>query len=265
MKIRITLLFMILSALCMPAGCSSQTTLRQIPDAKKKVIMVESFRNDSLDGKKYDPWKLGLSSMIQSDLTAVGYFRVVSPEARRLAFKEIAFSKSGLTEGESLELGRMLKARWILLGDYMVAGNGLSINVKVIEVETSKTLATAKSSGDVDSFFKVSQAVSLDLCRQFQFDLTSEEVAVITKLVDTNSVNASLNNYSGEQILDEIANLELKAKSSSGAEKERLEMKVRELRLIAKDRFKSAVDTDPNYRRAQENLNKMMMMFPSSI
>ena len=83
--------------------------------------------------------------------------------------------------------------------------------------------------------------MSLDLCRQFKYDLSSNELAAIQERVETNSIDASLENYSGEQICADVTVLEMKVRGLQGPEAERLQMKIRALRQKARERFKAAV------------------------
>jgi len=246
-------------------NCSTgQKTLRSVPDEKKKVLLVENFKNNSIDGKKWEPWELGLPSMIQDDFFTIGYFKIVSAESRNKALAEMAFGESGLTETKYIELGKMLGAEWILFGDYIVMGDSMSISVKVIDVQTSGILASSKKIGSVNDFFTVTKNVSVALLQQFKYNLTSNEVSAIENRVETKKIHASLDNYYGEQLVTEIQALEMK-KKKSGVNKAEIDRNIEELRNQAAYKFKSAVKEDPGYKRAKENLNKMTLMLPSSI
>jgi len=246
---------------------SVDQTLRKIPDNKKKVLLVETFQNNSTEKKKWEPWKLGLASMIQDDLVSIGYFKVVSTDARRKSLKEIAFQRSGVvnvSEEKQLQIGKMLGAEWMVLGNYMVQEKLMMINVRVVRIETNQTIASSKINGEVKDFFKLSKNVSVALLRQFKFNISGQEIAVISKRVETTSINASLKNYSGEQILEQIAFLKEKRKKK-GVDVKEIDIQIEYLEKKARYRFETALGEDPAFQKAKSNLNKLTLMLPSSI
>lgn len=246
-------------------NCSSKSrVLRIVPEDKKKVLLIESFKNNSTEGKKWDPWRLGLSSMIQDDLVSVGYFKVISADARNKALKEIAFTRSGLTQDKVIDLGRMLGADWLFLGDFLVFQGTLNINVRVIETATARVIASSGKTGALNQFFNISKGASIALLGQFKFDLTENEVAVIKKQIETKNIEASLSNYSGEQLMRKVAVLEQQKKVQDANQKE-IDQKINSIKAIAKNKFRNALNGDPDYKKAENNLNKMTLMLPSSI
>jgi len=264
MKKTLILIPLFAYALLLSACAGGPKPLRDVPEGKKKILLVENFRNNSVDGKKWNPWSLGLASMIQEDLLAVGYFKIVSAEARVKALKEIAFTRSGLTQGEALRIGKLLGAQWILVGDYTVVGENMNINIKVIDASSSRLLASTRGEGGVKSFFKLAKNQSLNLMRKFRFDLNAQEIGILKRRVGTRNVTASLENFSGEGLLEQIRFLELQ-KKKPGANRSAIEARIERLRDEARRRFQYAVKEDPNYERAKNNLNKMALMLPSSI
>jgi hypothetical protein len=138
------------------------------------------------------------------------------------------------------------------------------VSVKVLDVQTTRILASSKKVGKVNDFFAISKNVSLSLLQQFKFDLTNNEVSAIQNRVETRILNASLENYSGEKLVAEIQTLELQKKKSS-SNKDKIDNEIKILKIQAAGKFKNAVKEDPDYKRAKENLNKMTLMLPSSI
>jgi hypothetical protein len=237
-------------------------TLRSIPESSKVVLLVDNFHNRSVLGEKWDPWEPGIPGLLESDLLYSGYFSVVSAESRRAALKEIALGQTGLTEHPQ-QIGRFLGAKWILTGDYIVAGDQISLTARFVEVETARTLASFSESGPVSAFFSVAKKTSVGLMRQVRLDLTADEVKIIASAVETQNVEASLSNYRGESRLDQMERTRIL--KEAGKAPPDAEQRLEQMRRAAKDDFTKATQIDPGYERARKNLNKLSLMFPSSI
>ncbi len=238
-------------------------SIRRIPDEKKLVLLVESFQNNSVEGAKWNPWKLGFASLVQEDLVVSGYFRVVSEESRRKALGEQAFQESGLTPETGMKTGKLLGAQWILAGGFVVAGPEISVHTDLMEVESGRVLATIRRTGASTEFFTLSKQMSIELLKQLRLDFSEEDVRYLTQSVETKDVDASLLNYEGEMALRRID--EIRYKKAIGRADTTADVEVRRLEKEARRRFRDAVEEDPDYRRARQNLQRLALMLPSSI
>lgn len=238
--------------------------MRSIPEEKKKAVLVQGFRNGSIDGARFDPWQTGFPDVLADDLVQSGMFRVVSEDARRRALDEMAFQQSGLTEQQALDLGHAVGAEWILTGDFQVFEGQLSVNARVIDVASTRIIASSRRQGRLSDFFQLSKDVSLALLQQFHIDLTSQDVAVLRRRVQTKSVEASLDNYMGEALVAEIESLKAR-RSQKGTDRLALDERIRALQQDAHKRFQSALDHDWSYERSRKNLSKLGPLLPGNI
>jgi len=92
-------------------------------------------------------------------------FEVIDPTQRETILNEIQFSLSGCTtEDCQLEVGRMLSANQIIVGSVGSIGKIYILNMKIIEVETGKTLSTASEQFDsIEDLIYESEAVVFEL------------------------------------------------------------------------------------------------------
>ncbi|MBN2510112.1 MAG: hypothetical protein JXB03_07540 [Spirochaetales bacterium] len=73
-----------------------------------------------------------------------GLFRVIDRSQRETLLTEIEFSLSGCTdEACQLEIGRLLSAKYIIIGSLGTVGSRYLLNMKMIDIETSETFASA--------------------------------------------------------------------------------------------------------------------------
>ncbi|MDY6968163.1 MAG: CsgG/HfaB family protein, partial [Spirochaetota bacterium] len=77
-----------------------------------------------------------VSNMIRIDLVNIGKFFVVERTQMDEILKEQGFQKTGCTDQEcAVELGRMMSARKILLGEVSSLENSIIITVRIVDVE----------------------------------------------------------------------------------------------------------------------------------
>ncbi|MBU1077702.1 MAG: hypothetical protein KKH98_10440 [Spirochaetes bacterium] len=65
--------FFILLAIMQCGG--SKVVLRDIPPEKRSSLAVLRFKNQS-SVSEYNPWEMGLSSMVMTDLSKIGVFNI---------------------------------------------------------------------------------------------------------------------------------------------------------------------------------------------
>ena len=72
-------------------------------------------------------------------------FTVIDRKQRDIMLSELNFSMGGCSdESCQLEIGKLLSAEYIVVGDISKVGNRYIFNSKMLETETSKTVSTAK-------------------------------------------------------------------------------------------------------------------------
>ena len=124
---------------------------------------------------------------------------------------------------------------------------------------------------------KIIKKVSIEILQQLGYDLTTEEIALIESGFETNNLEASIANYSGEGQIEKIQTMLLisdQAKKSNltpevvkqatgvNMEEDALRQQIKDLRQQAKANFEKAVRLDPDYLRAKDNLRKLMALLP---
>jgi len=85
-------------------------------------------------------------SFLSASLFETDRFRVIDTTQRETILKELEFSASGCTDEEcQLEIGRLLSAEIIVVGDIAKVGNRFVFTARMIATETSETSSTAKA------------------------------------------------------------------------------------------------------------------------
>jgi TolB-like protein len=259
----ITPVFLLLAVLsgCQTTGSTlagSSKVLREVPRADRIPVMVLNFRNGTLKDKAelYEPWELGLPSMIMTDLETIGVFNIISREMLKEVLREQAMQQTGIVdEKQAVQVGRIVAAKYVLTGNYMALDGQLHIESRLLSVEYGTQLSAAAVTGQVSGFFDLEKQLVLEMTRHLGAVLKPNEEKLIASNVETTSVDASLQNYAGEIKLYKAKDLEAEGKNKQ-AEK---------LILEARLRFEQALQYDPGYERAKMNLASLSMGIPMTL
>lgn len=92
-------------------------------------------------------------------------FRVIDRSQRETILKELQFSLSGCSdEACQLEAGRLLQARYIIVGSVGSIGDRFLLNMRFIDVETGETLTTSSQKyNSINDMIDDSESVAISL------------------------------------------------------------------------------------------------------
>ena len=108
--------------------------------------------------------KKGLASMLISDLSGQAAFSVVERERLEDVLAELKLQTSAKIDPTSaVKAGKLLGARYLVLGSYFDALKLLRIDARVIAVETGKVLTSVGASGAPDDFLALEQKLAGEL------------------------------------------------------------------------------------------------------
>ena len=247
----VVVLFILLSA------CASKTP-RSVPRSERMDLVVLNFMNNTSGekAKEFQPWELGLASMMMTDLESIGLFNIISREdVREVSRKRGIRVSSAQTETDALDVGELVAAKYALSGSFVEMNGKLRIEARVFSVDQGMQLGAGSVTGRTDKFFELQKQLVLEISKYMEAMLDETEASIITRNVETTSVHASLNNYAGE-----IAVLQAQEYKERGEP-----TRVNELLEKAKERFEKALKHDPNYKKAKENLARLTMGIPLTL
>lgn len=122
------------------------------------TIAVMDFKNNSLfEKEKHESLAKGLAEILITELSQVQEIQVVERQQLHAIIEEMQLAQSGLiSENASLQVGKLLGAKFLVLGSFMAApGNTIRIDARIVEVETGKTLMGEKSQGKDKEILKL--------------------------------------------------------------------------------------------------------------
>ncbi len=233
-------------------------TLRSIPRSERKGLAALNFMNNTQKSRaeEFQPWEVGLSSMLTTDIESIGLFNIISKERMKDVMKEQEIQMTGLVnEKDIVNVGKLVGASYILAGAFTEMNGMMRIESQVYSVEKGIQLGTASVQGKTSDFFDLEKQLVTKVSDFLNVVLTENEQVVIKAKVETKSVEASLSNYKGEIELAKAKELEERGKKEEALK----------LKQVAKEEFQKALKEDPNYEKAKQNLAKIVSAIPVTL
>ena len=127
-----------------------------------KTVAIIDFDNNAIDDReRLAPLGAGLADLFIRSLEGQIELEIVEREHLQWLLREIGLNNTGLIDAErAVQLGRILGAHSVLVGDYLYLNNTLTLGVRLIEVESSRILLTATEEGKLKHFLDIVQQLS---------------------------------------------------------------------------------------------------------
>jgi len=204
--------------------------------AAARTIAIAYFDNNTGQAE-LDPLRKGLADMLITDLGNVATLQIVERDKLNQVLAELKLSDSKFIDPRTAQkLGRGLAAEFIMTGGYVVAGDALRVDVRVIEVKTGRVAASEKVEGKKADFFSVEKDLVELLVKTLDVKLSSGE--------------------RGKLRSNATESFDAWQKYSAG-----LDAKDRGDDALARKMFQAALDADPNYRAARSATERLQVIF----
>lgn len=116
----------------------------------------------------------GLAQMLISDLSGSDTVRVVERDRLEEVLAEQKLQTSAKIDPKSaVKLGKLLGARYLVLGGYFDLAGALRVDARVVEVETGRVLKAFGASAAPGDFLPVEQTIAGGLGQWFAANLTA--------------------------------------------------------------------------------------------
>jgi TolB-like protein len=100
----------------------------------------------------------GLAQMMISDLSALDTIQIVERDRLEEILAELKLGQTGkIDAATAAKAGKLLGARYMVLGGYFDLNGALRVDARVVEVETGKVVQSAGAAGEADDFLALEQ------------------------------------------------------------------------------------------------------------
>ncbi|MDO8734541.1 MAG: CsgG/HfaB family protein [Elusimicrobiota bacterium] len=132
---------------------------KKIKIEKNSTLAILPFNNNSKT-EELNYLQSSLSELIANDLVNYKIFKLVEREKIDAVFKELALQKTGIIdEKTAVQIGKLLGAKYILLGSFIGSGNVIRLDARLSAVETGKTPIMAYSKDVSKNLLKIHQSL----------------------------------------------------------------------------------------------------------
>jgi len=149
------------------AGCTVTPTPRM--DTERQVSTVAVWDLENLNPNEAVGIDMGelLASEVIETLKKSGAYQVVERQRLILALEELQLGSSSLVdEATRLRIGRIVGARFMVFGGYLVVGEMMRLDLRLVEVETGSVVKAAEktaAAGDLNGWLEVSRQAAEEL------------------------------------------------------------------------------------------------------
>ncbi|HEY2749458.1 MAG TPA: CsgG/HfaB family protein, partial [Polyangia bacterium] len=216
---------------------------RAAPPDTRPTVAVLYF---DYSGKDADMAVLrkGLAQMLISDLSALDGVRLVERDRLEEILAELKLAQSGkIDPATAAKVGKLLGARYMVLGGYFDLMNTLRADARVVEVETGKVLQSTGASGKPQDFLGVEQKLSDSIAK-----ILVEKTHPIAEATPTSAVAAKKPPKPPGKLATKLALRYSRA----------LDAKDRGDKTTAKKELAAVVKEQPDFRLAQLDIDKLI-------
>ncbi len=154
-------------------GCATPVPRDRDDPEVVGTVAVLYFNNNSVTGRAgNEPWRKLITDVLITDLATVPGLIVIERTRLEDVLNELSLGSSELADREpQLRLGRLLGARWLVLGDYTAFGSILRIDARAVDVETSRIVHSAEVTGPGNQIFRLAWMLASQISTGLGLDL----------------------------------------------------------------------------------------------
>jgi len=142
------------------------------------TLAVLDFENNSFfNPEEYQPLTKGLADIIITELGQINAVQIVERKDLKTVLDELKLSQSGLlSENNSLQVGKMLGAKNLVFGSFMVTmDEKIRVDLRIVEVETGLTVKADEVTGKTKQVLSLIRKLSKKILKDLDIRLTKTE------------------------------------------------------------------------------------------
>ena len=133
---------------------------------KKKTAISVAVLYFDYEGntKQMGHLRKGLAQMLVSDLTNIPGVEIVERTRLEDALRELKLNRTAKIDRKTANrMGRLIGAKYLVMGGYFDFGKTLRIDTRIVEVETGKIVGSFGASSGLDEFLSLEQKLATRL------------------------------------------------------------------------------------------------------
>lgn len=146
--------------------------------ASQRTVGVLYLENNSVaDKASLDPLQKGLTDMLITELSKIEGLKVVERVKLQALVDELHLGLSGMVDpATAQQIGKLLGAQTLVMGGFIKGFDGkLRIDVRLVDVETGRTLTTDEETDEPKHLFKMIKRMSKAIAEDLEVKLTKAD------------------------------------------------------------------------------------------
>lgn len=215
----------------------------QIGPGDPQTVAITYYRN--LGSKEFDPLQKGLTALLISCVSKVQEINVVERDLLQALLEEMKLGKTAVVDATTApRVGRLLGAGKVATGGFLdVEKERLRVDSVVAESTTTQVVGTQQAAGTVQKFDDVYRRLCLEMLADLGYNEESLKAAGVYAAIITPATTSTA------AVTAFAAGLEAKDRGDYAA---------------ARKHFEKALQEDPNFKEARDELDALPLLFLST-
>ncbi len=160
---RLALALAALAALATPLASARAADPVVKPEAQRPTVAILYFDYSGKD-ESLGVLKKGLAQMVITDLSGLTAVRIVERERLQEILDELKLGTSAkIDPATAAKVGKLLGARYMVMGGYFDLLGSLRVDARVVEVETGRIIRSVGAIGKGDDFLELERKIAVEL------------------------------------------------------------------------------------------------------
>jgi TolB-like protein len=149
--------------------------------AQTETIAILDFSNNCiLEKDKYASLSPGLAEIMITELNAIKTLKFVERQKINELIQEMQLAQSGLVSEETgVQVGKLIGAKYLIFGAYMVFDKKIRIDVRIVEVETGITVKAEQATNKVKKMFDIIKELNGKILKDLDIKLTKNDKKIL--------------------------------------------------------------------------------------
>ncbi len=145
--------------------------------SQEMTIAVLDFSNNCIfEKEKYASLSPGLAEIMITELSTVKSLKFVERQKINALIQEMQMAQSGLVSEETgVQIGRLVGAKYLIFGSYMVFNNKVRVDARIVEVETGLTIKAEEVTQKVSKMFDIIKELNEKILKNLDIKLSNDE------------------------------------------------------------------------------------------
>ena len=157
---------------------------------QSQTIAILDFSNNCIfDKEKYASLSPGLAEIMITELSNIKTLKFVERQKINALIQEMQLAQSGLVSDESgVQVGKLIGAKFLVFGSYMVFEKKVRIDARIVEVETGLTIKAEQVTKKVNKMFEIIRELNEKILQDLDVKLTKDEKKLLNRTNATTEV-----------------------------------------------------------------------------